>query len=412
MDPLERKIECLANAAKYDVSCSSSGSKRKRPADGIGSTEAGGICHSWTEDGRCVSLLKILLTNHCIYDCEYCINRRSNDIPRERFEVEEIVKLTIEFYRRNYIEGLFLSSGVYKSPDDTMSLLIDVAQKLRAEEHFHGYIHMKSIPGASKQLVEELGHLVDRLSINIELPTEQSLKILAPQKNKQVIYNDMSIVRDHIAINREEQRKYKHASPFVPAGQTTQMIIGAMSESDYEIIKESESLYQSHHLKRVYYSAFIPVVSSAWTSTDSAPLMREHRIYQADWLMRFYEFQADEILSREHAFFDVDLDPKAHWAVCHYDRFPVEINTAPYSLLLRVPGIGPTSAKRIVNARKLSHIQYDQLKKIGVVLKRARFFITCNGIYRGEQIRCIEDIRDLMVRGGQSHEQLSFLKSS
>lgn len=405
---LEDKIRILTDSAKYDVSCSSSGSFRKNKKNGLGSANASGICHSWSKDGRCISLLKILLTNICIYDCDFCVNRTSNDRKRAIFTPQEIVNLTLDFYKRNYIEGLFLSSGIVKNENYTMELLIEVAKKLRKEENFNGYIHMKAIPGSSKRLLDQLGALVDRLSINIEMPTDKSLSLYCPDKNEDNILNSMKRIQEKIVECKEDREKYKFAPSFTPAGQTTQMIIGAGEEADLSILKRAELLYTSMHLKRVYYSAFIPVSSSRLLkNVSSAPLKREHRIYQADFLMRYYDFKADDLLSTNRQNFDQNLDPKAFWAIQHFEIFPIEINTASYKDLLRVPGLGPTSAKRICSIRKMAHLSYESLKKTGIVLNRAKYFITVNGRYYGETTsrkRIIERISDT-----PKHEQLSFL---
>ena len=413
MKDLSNKIKILTDAAKYDVSCSSSGSNRKNKKNGLGNASISGICHSWAEDGRCISLLKILMTNKCIYDCDYCVNRVTNDIPRESFTVSEIVDLTINFYRRNYIEGLFLSSGVYKSPDYTMELLISIAKTLREKEMFNGYIHMKAIPGASKSLIDELGRYIDRVSINIELPTERSLKIYAPQKKYDKIIEPMKIVKNSISEYKYNRLKFKSTPNFINAGQTTQMIIGAGNETDFEIIKKSEELYKSLDMKRVYYSAFIPVSSSKLLATiGEPPLRREHRIYQADFLMRFYNYKSFEILNDKSPNFDMNLDPKANWAINNFHLFPMEINRVSYYELLRIPGLGPTSAKRIVSYRRMAKLKYDDLKKIGVVLKRAKYFITVNGEYRGFKKDSSLKVREMLAISDKSNiEQLSYLES-
>lgn len=407
---VEDKLRVLSDSAKYDVSCSSSGSNRQNTKDGIGNAAQSGICHSWSADGRCISLLKILMTNCCIYDCEYCINRRSNDIQRAILSADEIVDITMNFYRRNYIEGLFLSSGVLKNPDYTMEQLIAVAKRLRLVEGFNGYIHMKVIPGASRELIAQLGNYVDRLSINIEMAENKGLQLLAPDKKVSDIITSMSSVRDGITHRIEEKKHFKKAPQFVPAGQTTQMIVGASGESDFAILHKSESLYQSFQLKRVYYSAYIPVnQTKALMNIGPTPMLREHRLYQADWLLRFYNFRAKELLDDEHSFFDLNLDPKANWAINHYDQFPMEVNKASYNQLLRIPGVGVLSAKRIVKARKLGRLKYDDLKKIGVVLKRAKHFITVDGEYRGFKIDQVTGIRALLLEGEENQiKQLSF----
>ena len=382
---IEEKLRILSDAAKYDVSCSSSGSSRKNTNNGLGNAAINGICHSWSADGRCISLLKILMTNYCIYDCKYCINRKDNDIERAILNPDEIVKLTINFYRRNYIEGLFLSSGIIKSADYTMELMIAVAKKLRLEEKFNGYIHMKVIPGASRQLINEIGLYVDRVSVNIEFAENTALKLLAPDKKATDISTSMGLIRKNMIENMEDKKIFKSTPSFIPAGQTTQMIIGASGESDYAILARSENLYKNFDLKRVYYSGYVPVNKSGiLVSTEQAvPMIREHRLYQADWLLRFYDFKADEILDEKDPFVDPLLDPKTNWAIKNSHFFPIEINKASYKDLLRVPGIGVTSAKRIVMTRKYSTIRYEHLKKLGVVIKRAKYFITVNGEFLG-----------------------------
>lgn len=376
---LSRKLEILSAAARYDASCSSSGGGgRRAPDGGMGNTSTGGICHSWADDGRCISLLKLLLSNCCIYECAYCANRRSNDIPRATFTPDEVVTLTLDFYRRNYIEGLFLSSGVFVSPDHTMERLVLVAETLRNTHKFGGYIHLKAIPGASPELVRRAGLCVDRLSVNIELPSADSLQKLAPEKSKTDILRPMGWIGDGILESRAERRTSRRAPRFAPAGQSTQMIVGASPENDLHILKLSSNLYTRYDLKRVYYSAYIPVGDSHnLPALRAPPLLREHRLYQADWLMRFYGFGCDEILDAENPNLDETLDPKAAWALRNPHVFPVDINRAEHGWLLRVPGIGVTSAARIVAARRFATLRYDDLKKLGVVLKRARFFIRC-----------------------------------
>lgn len=379
---LIEKIKILSDSAKYDVSCSSSGSDRKNKKGGIGNAAPSGICHSWTPDGRCISLLKILFTNSCIYDCKYCINRSSNDIPRASFTPDELANLTINFYRRNYIEGLFLSSAICKSPDHTMEQLLKSVKRLREEENFNGYIHIKAIPGASNALIEETGKYVDRMSVNIELPSNESLKLLAPQKTKESIIKPMGLIKSGILQNQEEKQRFRSAPKFVPGGQSTQLIIGATKDDDLKILKLSESLYNSYNLKRVYYSAYIPVSKHpSLPAISMPPLLREHRLYQADWLLRFYGFNSDELLNERNPNFDELLDPKSDWALRNLDKFPVEVNKADYSMLLRVPGIGVKSAQRILQARRVSVLGFDDLKKLGIVLKRAKYFITCKGKY-------------------------------
>ena len=406
---IEEKLRILSDAAKYDVSCSSSGSSRKNTNNGLGNAAVNGICHSWSADGRCISLLKILMTNYCIYDCKYCINRKDNDIERAMLTPDEIVRLTINFYKRNYIEGLFLSSGIIKSADYTMELMIAVAKKLRLEEKFNGYIHMKVIPGASRQLINEIGLYVDRVSVNIEFAENTALKLLAPDKKAADISTSMGLIRKNMLENAEDKKLFKSTPSFIPAGQTTQMIIGASGESDYSILTRSENLYKNFELKRVYYSGYVPVNKSGiLVSTDQAvPMIREHRLYQADWLLRFYEFKADEILNEKDPFVDPLLDPKTNWAIKNFHFFPIEINKASYRELLRVPGIGVTSAKRIVMTRKYSIIRYEHLKKLGIVIKRAKYFITVNGEFLGFKKENPELIRNaLMEKEKMLAEQL------
>jgi putative DNA modification/repair radical SAM protein len=381
-----KKLEILSDAAKYDVSCSSSGSNRQNKKNGLGNASMAGICHSWSDDGRCISLLKILMTNYCIYDCVYCVNRSSNDLPRAIFTPEEIVDLTINFYKRNYIEGLFLSSAVYKDPNYTMEQILQVVKTLRERENFNGYIHTKTIPGTDDRLVEEVGKYVDRMSVNIELPSENGLKLLAPKKTKQAILQPMKFINNNIIQTREEKKIFKSKPNFVPAGQTTQMIIGATDDTDRSILNLSESLYGTLNLKRVYYSAFIPISNNPKLPIlKSPPLVRENRIYQADWLLRFYKFKAHELLDENRPNFDLDLDPKCDWALRNMQLFPVEINLADYNTLLRVPGIGVKSARRILSARKFTKLDFYDLKKMGIVLKRAQHFITCKGQYFGSK---------------------------
>jgi putative DNA modification/repair radical SAM protein len=373
------KLKILANAAKYDVSCASSGTKRSNIKGGIGNASAWGICHSFTEDGRCVSLLKIMLTNHCIYDCAYCINRRSNDLPRTSFTPEEIANLTIEFYRRNYIEGLFLSSGVMRNPDYTMERIVEVAKLLRTEHRYNGYIHLKAIPGSSRQLIDDAGRWADRLSLNIEIPSENNLKLLAPEKDFKSVLEPMQIISANILESKNERKTHRNAPVFSPAGQSTQLVIGATDDTDQTILKLSSALYTRRQLKRVYFSGYIPVNSydSRLPALNSPPLRREHRLYQADWLMRFYGFSAGEIVDTEHPNLDLELDPKVTWALRNPHLFPVDINKADPLMLLRVPGIGTHSVQMIIMARKLNRLNSAHLQKIGVVMKRARYFITC-----------------------------------
>lgn len=378
------KLRILSDAAKYDVSCSSSGSKRKATKGTLGSTQASGICHSFTPDGRCISLLKILLSNCCIYDCSYCINRKSNDVERATFTADEIADLTINFYRRNYIEGLFLSSAIIKNPNHTMEILYNTVYKLRKVYNFGGYIHLKAIPGSDELLIKKAGKLVDRMSVNLELPSSKSLKLLAPDKNKQSILTPMNTIKNNISINKYERTKYKHSDLFVPAGQSTQLIVGASKESDLNILNLSENLYNKMDLKRVYYSAYVPVNQGQnLPSIKNPPTLREHRLYQGDWLLRFYGFKASELLNDKNPNFDINFDPKTTYALNNLDNFPVEINKASYHTLLRVPGIGVRGAKKIVSARRVGYLNYHDLKKLGIVTKRAQYFITCKGKYYG-----------------------------
>ena len=376
------KLSILTDAAKYDVACTSSGVDRRGDGTGMGNCSRSGICHSFSADGRCISLLKILFTNECIYDCKYCVNRSSNDVVRTSFTPDEVCTLTIEFYRRNYIEGLFLSSGILKSPDYTMELIYATLYKLRHVYNFQGYIHVKAIPGADQRLIRLTGFLADRMSVNIELPTAEGLRRLAPHKSRKNILTPMRIVQKEREENRQEIELYKSAPRFVPAGQSTQMIVGATPETDYQILNVAETLYKKFDLKRVFYSAFVPVNSDKdlpALNGEGPPLLREHRLYQADWLLRFYHFKAEELLDETNPNFNVFLDPKCCWALKHLEQFPVEVNRADYRMLLRVPGIGYKSASRIVKARRMGTLKYEDLKKMGVVLKRALYFITCSG---------------------------------
>ena len=385
MDLLE-KLTVLTDAAKYDAACTSSGVHRGFQPGKIGNTTSSiaGCCHSFSADGRCITLLKVLMTNSCVYDCRYCVNRRSNDTRRAAFTPKELAELTIQFYRRNYIEGLFLSSGVLRSPDYTTEQMIEALRILREDYGFNGYIHAKAIPGTSPELVYRLGLLADRLSVNIELPSEQGLRSLAPDKSKSAILRPMGLIRDQARQSKSELTKYKHAPAFAPAGQSTQLIVGATQDTGRHILHLTESLYAKYRLKRVFYSAYVPIVeSSLLPSLDTKPpLLREHRLYQADWLLRFYGFRAEELLDEQHPDFNPRIDPKCFWAICHPEQFPVEIMRAEYETLLRVPGIGPVSARRIVSARRVSHLRYEDLSRLGVVLKRAQFFITCGGRMR------------------------------
>ena len=379
-ETVQKKLNILADAAKYDVSCASSGNNRSNTQGGIGNALNCGICHSFTEDGRCVSLLKVLMTNSCIYDCAYCINRRTNDRPRATLTVEELVDLTIGFYRRNYIEGLFLSSGVIKNPDYTMERMMLVAKKLRTEERYNGYIHLKAIPGASPELIHQAGIYADRLSVNIEIPSNPELKRLAPEKNYPDIFKPMSYIKSNIISNKEELQRFRHAPKFAPAGQSTQLIVGATPESDRQILSLASDLYSGQRLKRVYYSGYLPVneYDQRLPALKTPPLVRENRLYQSDWLMRFYKFKADEILSDDHPFLDLEIDPKLAWALRNLQSFPINVNKAAYEMILRVPGIGVQSAQRIVEARKFRTLTTQHLTKIGVVMKRAKYFIVSN----------------------------------
>lgn len=390
------KLKILAESAKYDVSCASSGTSRSHKKGQIGSAEGWGICHSFAEDGRCISLLKIMLTNNCIYDCAYCINRRSNDLQRATFSVTELVNLTIEFYRRNYIEGLFLSSGVVRNPDYTMERLVKVVKDLRQVYSFNGYIHLKSIPGASQELVNEAGLYSDRMSVNIEIPNEQSLQLLAPEKDFQSVFTPMRYIQQGMLQSAEERKKYRHAPRFVPAGQSTQMIVGATSDSDKDILHLTSALYKRPSMKRVYYSGFVPVngYDNRLPALKQPPLVRENRLYQADWLLRFYNFKVDEIVDDSYPDLDLEIDPKLAWALRHPEAFPVDINRADYEMLLRVPGLGVKSAKMILTARRYSRLGTSHLKQIGVVLKKAQYFIRCNEL----PTRTINEIKPENVR--------------
>lgn len=393
------KLAILTDSAKYDASCASSGVER-HGAGTLGNCSTSGICHSWSADGRCISLLKLLLTNHCIYDCAFCANRRSNAIPRASLDVADIVALTVSFYRRNYIEGLFLSSGVERSPDDTMERLLSVARELRLRHGFGGYIHLKAIPGASPDLVRQAGHYADRLSVNIELPSQESLTRLAPQKSKERILGPMGTICDGIAEYQVEQRRTALAPAFAPAGQSTQMVIGASPEADLQILQLSAALYRRYALKRVYYSAYVPVnADSRLPVLATPPLRREHRLYQADWLLRFYGFAPDELLSRESPWLDLQLDPKCAWALRHPAFFPVEVNTAPYEQLLRVPGIGTLSARRICDTRRFSALRAADLARLGAVGRRAQFFLTVGGRYLAAGAVTPERLRHCLIAG-------------
>ena len=378
-DRVLEKLSILADAAKYDVSCSSSGSKRKNQNKGLGNAEGMGICHAYTEDGRCVSLLKILLTNHCIFDCAYCISRKSNDVKRAAFTVQEVVDLTINFYRRNYIEGLFLSSGIFKDPDYTMERLVRIAKKLRTEHMFNGYIHLKTIPGASDDLMKEAGLYADRLSVNVEMPTEQSLQLLAPDKKREDMIKPMTFLKNEIIANREDQKATVKAKPhlFAPAGQSTQMVIGATPETDWQILKMSDGFYRHMNLKRVYYSGYVPVSNDNRLPAlgTPVPMIRENRLYQADWLLRFYGFGVDEIVTPGDPFLDMQIDPKLAWALRNLHQFPVDINNADLEMIKRIPGIGIQSAKKIWEARKFSKLTWDHLAKFNIATNRAKYFL-------------------------------------
>jgi len=372
-----QKLEILADAAKYDVSCSSSGSSRKNKDKGLGNAEGMGICHAYTEDGRCVSLLKILLTNHCIFDCAYCVSRKSNDVKRAAFTVQEVVDLTINFYRRNYIEGLFLSSGIFSSPDDTMERLVRIARKLRTEENFNGYIHLKAIPGASEELMQEAGLYADRLSVNVEMPTEKSLALLAPDKKREDMIRPMKYLKGAIEANRDEKKSLQKVPLFAPAGQSTQMVIGATPENDFQILKLSDAFYRHMQLKRVYYSGYVPISNDNRLPAigTPVPMIRENRLYQADWLLRFYGFGVDEIVSPDDPYLDMQIDPKLNWALKNLHQFPVDINRADLQLLKRIPGIGVQSAKKIAEARKFTRLTWDHLVKLNIASNRARYFV-------------------------------------
>lgn len=390
------KLKTLAEAAKYDVSCASSGTSRGNTKGGIGTASGWGICHSFTADGRCVSLFKIMLTNHCIYDCAYCVNRRSNDVRRTAFTPDELAELTIEFYRRNYIEGLFLSSGVIRNPDYTMEQMLRVVKLLREVHLFNGYIHMKSIPGASRELIAKAGTLVDRMSVNLEIPSEENLKILAPEKDYQSMFAPMRFIQQGMLESAEDRKKFRSAPRFVPAGQSTQLIIGATSDNDNSILSLASKLYKRPTFKRVYYSGYIPVNTSdsRLPVLTTPPLVRENRLYQADWLMRFYQFRVDEIVDDANPNLDLEIDPKFSWALRHPEHFPIDINSAPYEMILRVPGIGVKSATLIVASRKYGKLTSAQLKKMGVVMKRAQYFIVCREL----PMNTVNELRPEYVR--------------
>jgi putative DNA modification/repair radical SAM protein len=398
MTKLQEKLIILSDAAKYDASCSSSGSKRANRGRGIGNSDGVGICHSYTEDGRCVSLLKILFTNHCIFDCAYCVSRRSNDVRRAAFTVEEVIDLTISFYRRNYIEGLFLSSGIFKNADYTMERLVRVAKSLRKDHNFNGYIHLKAIPGASPELLHEAGLYADRLSVNIEIPSEASLKKVAPEKNYPDIITPMNYLKDEQTRYKDETKHFKKTPLFLPAGQSTQLIVGASPENDLQILNLADNLYNGQRLKRVYYSGYVPIATdNRVPELATPPLVRENRIYQADWLLRFYHFSVNEIVSESHPNLDLEVDPKVSYALRNPEKFPVDINKADYEMILRVPGIGVKSAMKIVKSRAHQRLNLDHLKRIGVALKRARHFIVCPGLQILRKDYDTAQLREIMM---------------
>ncbi len=393
-DRITEKLSILADAAKYDVSCASSGSNRKNENKGLGDTGTG-ICHAYTEDGRCVSLLKILLTNHCIFDCAYCVSRKSNDVKRAAFTVQEVVDLTINFYRRNYIEGLFLSSGIFKNADYTMERLVRIAKKLRTEHNFNGYIHLKAIPGANDELLRQAGLYADRLSVNIEMPTKESLKLLAPDKKQEDVINPMKFLKNEIIQYKEDKQLFKHAPHFAPAGQSTQMVIGATPETDFQVLHLANGFYKHMNLKRVYYSGYVPISNDNRLPAigTPVPMIRENRLYQADWLLRFYGFDVREIVDAGNPLLDLDIDPKLSWALRNLHLFPVDVNKADEALIKRVPGIGIASATKIISARRFTKLTWEHLKKIGIAFNRAKYFITTKSAdfvlrdYSGAQIK-------------------------
>lgn len=405
-DRIKEKLNILADAAKYDVSCSSSGSSRKNK-NGLGNSSGTGICHSYTPDGRCISLLKILLTNHCIYDCAYCVTRKSNDIKRAAFKVQEVVDLTINFYRRNYIEGLFLSSGIFKSPDHTMERLIRVAKKLREEENFNGYIHLKSIPGASDELMYEAGLYADRLSVNIEIPTREGLKLLAPDKDRKDFLKPMKKVRNEIDKYKSEKKIIKSTPTYAPAGQSTQMIVGATQETDAEVMYTATYLYKKYNMKRVYYSGYIPISYDSRLPAigTEVPMMRENRLYQTDWLLRFYGFSIEELLNKNHPNLESDIDPKLSWALRNLHLFPIDINKADKEILARVPGLGMKSVYKILNGRRYRKLGWDHLKKMGVALNRSKYFITCSSRNFETKDYTPQQIKQRILSEGQSKYQ-------
>lgn len=398
------KLEILADAAKYDVSCSSSGSNRKNKAAGLGNASTSGICHSYTEDGRCVSLLKILLTNYCIFDCAYCVTRKSNDVQRAAFKVEEVVDLTMNFYRRNYIEGLFLSSGIFKSADYTMERLVAVAKKLRLDHNFNGYIHLKSIPGASDELMSEAGLYADRLSVNIEIPTEKGLKLLAPDKHRADFIKPMQKVKDEIIQYKSEKKLIKSTPIYAPGGQSTQMIIGASGENDFQIMQTSNYFYKNFNLKRVYYSGYVPISYDNRLPQigTQVPMLRENRLYQTDWLMRFYGFNVNEILNTQHQNLDLDIDPKLGWALRNLQEFPVDVNKASKRMLARIPGVGMQSVNKIIQARQFRNLDWEHLKKIGIAYNRAKYFLVCNSNQFERRDLTPEKLKGLILQNSKS----------
>lgn len=407
---LTEKLSILADAAKYDVSCSSGGSSRKNENKGLGDASRSGICHAYTEDGRCVSLLKILLTNHCIFDCAYCVSRKSNDIKRAAFTVQEVVDLTINFYRRNYIEGLFLSSGIFKNADYTMERLVRIAKKLRQEHNFHGYIHLKAIPGASDELIKEAALFADRLSVNVEMPTEQSLKLLAPDKNRKDMIAPMKYLKNAIEENREEKKIFKNTPLFAPAGQSTQMVIGASPENDMQILALASGFYSAMKLKRVYYSGYVPVSNDSRLPAIGTPVpfIREHRLYQADWLMRLYGFKAEELVNDENPLLETDIDPKLSWALRNMHLFPLDVNKADLSMIMRIPGVGVSSAKKIVAARKFNKLTWENLKKFGIAINRARNFATCQSDHFSIKNPSPFQIKNQILQSGTSKYKPNF----
>ncbi|QWX85102.1 putative DNA modification/repair radical SAM protein [Cellulophaga sp. HaHaR_3_176] len=409
-DRIREKLNILADAAKYDVSCSSSGSNRKNKNNGLGDSTGMGICHSYSEDGRCISLLKILLTNHCIFDCAYCVTRKSNDIKRAAFKIQEVVDLTINFYRRNYIEGLFLSSGIFKNADYTMERLVSVAKKLRLEENFNGYIHLKSIPGASDELMREAGLYADRLSVNIEIPTISGLKLLAPDKKHEDFIKPMLKVKNEIIQYKSEKKIIKSTPIYAPAGQSTQMIIGATGETDKDIMYSATHYYKNYNMKRVYYSGYVPVADDKRLPAigSQVPMLRENRLYQTDWLLRFYGFNVKEILNDEHPNLDIDVDPKLGWALRNLNSFPIDVNTADSKMLARIPGLGMYSVHKIINARKYRRLNWDHLKKIGVALNRAKYFLICDSNEYSQKDLQAEQIKGLILQNSQGKFRSSY----